>query len=128
MFTAPALQAGASLPFRIGAAMFLVLRIMLVVGAIFWLSPLRDAGDAVPAAVRGDLDALGRLARAWSTLSDEDRALAAKALPTLAGAVAQAAAEAAAESAAAPAGAAAEPAHHPAEPPPRTPPGRRAER
>lgn len=120
MFTAPALQAGASLPFRIGAAMFLVLRIMLVVGAIFWLSPLRDAGDAAPAAVRGDLDALGRLARAWSTLSDEDRALAAKALPTLAGAVAQAAAESA--------GAAAEPAHHPAEPPPRTPPGRRAER
>lgn len=79
--------------------MLLVLRIVVVVGAIFWLSPLRPplpwASQMVataPQAERsgnGELDRVGRLVRAWEALSDDDRALALKGLsaigPNLAG-------------------------------------------
>lgn len=64
--------------------MFLMLRILLVVGAIFWLSPLRDPADTDPAA------------RVWAMLSDEERALAAT-LPALGPAIAGAAARVAAK-------------------------------
>lgn len=99
--------------------MLFVLRVAAVVGAIFWLSPQRPAlpwegADSPPAAPlgrgEGGLDRIGRFVRAWTSLSEEDRALVAKALPAIGRTAAQ------------PAQPAEPPAQIPAQPPAQSPP------
>jgi hypothetical protein len=82
--------------------MLVVLRIIAVVGLIFWLSPLRQPSEreraegvqgtlpkeALAAAGIPDSDRIGRLIQAWEMLSPEDRTAvlgAAGRLPDIAG-------------------------------------------
>ncbi len=77
--------------------MFVLFRIILTIGMIFWYSPLRQPADAGPtaepriesAAGEADFARLGRLVQAWENLPAEDRDAVLRSvagrLPTIAG-------------------------------------------